>query len=152
MAIDVNGHCRSVHSMSSSPNRIVVFPDTRTSGVDLPPTDRAAALARRTVTEVLRGWRIGNDDWTYDVLLVTSELVGNAVRHAGRRVALQLALDSSHLTVSVTDGSSVLPSQRRADADESGRGLSIVDALAEEWGAVADAAGKTVWARLPLVR
>jgi len=151
MAIDVNGYCSSVHGMTSSPDPIA--PTPLMSAIELPPTDRAASLARRSVTDVLRSWQVDDDDeWTYDVLLVTSELVGNAFRYAGRRIALLLALDSSHLTVSVTDGSSVLPSLCAADTGESGRGLSIVDALAEDWGAVADDDGKTVWATLPLGR
>ena len=49
--------------------------------VDVPLTSEAAALARRTVVDLLRGWRLGDEDFLSAALLVTSVLVGDAVRH-----------------------------------------------------------------------
>ena len=124
-------------------------PTPLAAAVDLPLGLEAAGLARRTVAQLLRGWHVDDDAWTDDVLLVTSELVTNAVRHGGHRVRLDLQLDADHLRVAVSDGSSVLPAQRADEQDESGRGLAIIAALAASWGVEARAdGGKTVWVRL----
>jgi anti-sigma regulatory factor (Ser/Thr protein kinase) len=122
-----------------------------TAGVDLPLGGHAAALARRTVADVLHTWWLRDEAWIYDALLLTSELVGNAVRHGGTRVALELSLDTRHLQIAVSDGCSVLPAQRGAgDADESGRGLMIIQAIASDWGVQETDGGKRVWVRLPV--
>lgn len=115
--------------------------------VDLPLVERAVVLARHTIVDVLRGWQLTDEDWTYDVLLLGSELVANAVRHGGRRVELGLTLREADLLVEVRDGSSVVPAPREA-ADESGRGLAIVTAIAADWGVLEHGDGKTVWARM----
>ncbi len=120
-----------------------------TAGIDLPLGGHAAALARRTVADVLHTWGLRDEAWTYDALLLTSELVGNAVRHGGTRVALELSLDTTHLQIAVSDGCAVLPVQRGAgDADESGRGLMIIEAIAAAWGVEESPGGKRVWVRL----
>jgi anti-sigma regulatory factor (Ser/Thr protein kinase) len=117
--------------------------------VDLPLREHAAALARRTVRDVLQSWQAADDDdWLHEALLVTSELVGNAVRHGGRRVSLHLGLEGRHLTITVRDGSTALPVQREDDDGESGRGLRIIASLSDGWGVVDDGDGKSVWARL----
>ncbi len=119
-----------------------------TADVDLPLTTAAAALARRTVTDVLRGWAIVDEDFTYDAVLLTSELVGNAVRHGGRRVALSLEHGHGRLTLAVSDGSSVLPFPSNHEDRESGRGLTIINAIADDWGVWDRPDGKTVWVTL----
>lgn len=119
--------------------------------LDLPLGPEAAALARRALSSVLATWHCPAGEWLDDALLVTSELVGNAVRHGGRRVALHLLLSDDALRISVSDGSSVLPQQRATDDDgESGRGMAIVRALAADWGVTGTGDGKTVWVLVPL--
>lgn len=91
-----------------------------------------------------------------DALAVAAELVGNAVRHANAlpgdviRVTWQVRFVAGAETVAVrvTDGgAATAPSVRRADSDAvDGRGLSIVAALADDWGVETDGAGQSVWA------
>ncbi|MEV7682772.1 ATP-binding protein [Streptomyces sp. NPDC088341] len=113
---------------------------------------RARTFARRT----LHGWDL--DRFADDVLTVTGELVGNAIRHAlrepgtGEDIAwLGLIRNPTHLVCAVTDPSDALPAPRSPAQllDENGRGLHIVEALAERWGYTPHATGKTVWAVLP---
>ncbi|MEV6422353.1 ATP-binding protein [Streptomyces sp. NPDC051662] len=91
-------------------------------------------------------------------LLVLSELLTNAVRHArvspGREIEtryLPVHLPAPHgLRIEVHDACPVHPARRTGNVDAcDGRGLVIVDALADEWG-VADrvGVGKMVWARI----
>lgn len=131
----------------SSPCAGVVDDSRLSFHLDLPLAGRAPALARRAIVEVLRSWFVTDEDWTYDVTLLSSELVGNAVRHGGQRVALGLTLGDTDLVVEVRDGSSVMPVPRDG-SDESGRGLAIIAAIAADWGVREHADGKTVWARI----
>ncbi|NEB03644.1 ATP-binding protein [Streptomyces sp. SID13726] len=115
---------------------------------------RARAFARDT----LCSWSL--DHRSDDATLVITELAANAVAHAMPRagaggaaeVWLGLALDPAHLLVSVSDPADAPPAYTPADVSalpEHGRGLYIVDALAEEWGwTLRPPAGKTVWAKL----
>ena len=83
-----------------------------------------------------------------DALLVISELVTNAVRHAGTASTLELELGQTdgRLRIVLADGSSNPPRVRRADgAAEGGRGMAILAALSDRWGIDEDAAGKRVW-------
>ena len=110
----------------------------------------AAAEARRWVRVAIRSWQVPVD---LDVaLLLTSELVTNAVRHeAGQRaqaVVLAITCSRGRLRVDVHDTSRALPSVAEvpADADaETGRGLLLVDTLSDEWGCYRTPAGKAVY-------
>lgn len=112
---------------------------------------RARAFTRRTLCD----WSLGHRG--DDAALVVSELAANAATHAvpfargdHADVWLGLTLDSSRLVLTVSDpcGSRPVPASP-AGLAEHGRGLCIVDALAEEWGwTPRPPAGKTVWARL----
>jgi anti-sigma regulatory factor (Ser/Thr protein kinase) len=126
--------------------------DALRAEVDLPLSPEAAALARRTVRDVLRSWRL-DSTMGFDAQLATSELVSNAIRHGGHHVRLVLELTHEWLRISVSDGSSTLPSQRPGEDDgEGGRGLLILASLGE-WGVEATATGgKQVWVHLPLAR
>ncbi|MEU2539379.1 ATP-binding protein [Streptomyces iakyrus] len=94
------------------------------------------------------------------VALVVGELAANAVRHGrvpGREFGLRLVLDRAAGVprVEVTDAASAkrLPAIAPPSfpEGESGRGLLLVDALAERWGSTARSpVGKTVWAELRL--
>jgi anti-sigma regulatory factor (Ser/Thr protein kinase) len=85
-----------------------------------------------------------------------SELLSNALRHARPlpsgdiRVAWQRAGDALELRVS-DGGSSTEPRRTQAALSAlGGRGLSIVEALASEWGVRLSGAGTTVWAMVPV--
>lgn len=90
-----------------------------------------------------------------EAVLVASELVGNAIRHAPveqDHLDVHWSVDGETMTISVADRAPGRPRLRNAGIDEpSGRGLAIVDALSQEWGVDdADGDGKRVWARLAL--
>lgn len=105
-----------------------------------------AGRARRLITAQLAAWQINGETGDVTVLLV-SELVTNAMRHGGDPIRLIADTTASGLRVEVYDGNGdVFPAIRdvRLDAP-GGRGLRLVDALADRWGAVAAAAGKCVW-------
>lgn len=120
--------------------------------LDLPLLARSCPSARRTAAHLLRTWQVPDGSRVQDALLVVSELVGNAVRHGGERVVLELDLEGTVLVVGVRDDAEGLPRQRAVDDQaEGGRGLDIVAALSEEWGTDEISAGaKRVWARLDL--
>jgi anti-sigma regulatory factor (Ser/Thr protein kinase) len=86
-----------------------------------------------------------------DAALLASEIVTNAVRHAGADLAVTVTVrgDDGQLVVEVTDCSPQPPTLGDADPlAESGRGMYLVEAIADEWGVRRHPQGKTVWFRL----
>ena len=83
-----------------------------------------------------------------DALLLTSELVTNAVRHGGGEITCRLWPGPEVLRLEVSDASPTLPHEvHRGLAADSGRGLQIVATVASRWGAIPaqQDGGKTVW-------
>ena len=115
----------------------------------------SAALARREVAGDLRA-RTVPQECIDDVVLVVTELLGNAIVHsvsddAGLTVAWDVA--ENGVTVRVDDPSVEQPQPRHAQQHApDGRGLAIVAAVAAEWGVIVATGGKQVWARVPLER
>jgi two-component sensor histidine kinase len=104
--------------------------------------------ARRLAAEVLAESRYPGDVET--VLLLVSELVTNAVRHAATPFELRLSVEATEVVVTVVDHDRThLPHLRNPGPEEtSGRGLQIVDQLAASWGSEAMAGdAKGVWFR-----
>ena len=101
--------------------------------------------ARRFVTEALRMWDL--DELADSVTLLVSELVTNAVVHAGSDVEVLVRLTGETACVEVTDSSQAAPAPRQAALDDSsGRGLALVEAMARRWGVrPLPGGGKTVW-------
>ncbi len=121
----------------------------RVARVELSSSPRSARAAREFVTRTLRAWDAGALEHT--TTLLVSELVANAVRHAASTVELQLTAGARALTVAVSDASPELPSTRGADLDaEHGRGMLLVDQMADRWGADRHPNGKRVWFELTL--
>jgi anti-sigma regulatory factor (Ser/Thr protein kinase) len=89
-----------------------------------------------------------------DAALVVSELLSNAIRHAaplpGAQVRVAWTLDRDALEVSVSDaGDGPLPRVTEpAPGAPGGRGLGIVETLADRWGVRRDNGETTVWAQL----
>ncbi|MEV5428412.1 ATP-binding protein [Streptomyces sp. NPDC052701] len=124
----------------------------RTFSVLLSPTPRGARLARLLGAEQLRSWGLPLDP----ARQVIAELAVNAATHGrvrGRDFRLALHVVAGTLRVEVTDTRGErLPEPQEPSSDAgSGRGLMLVEALADRWG-VADAPfpRKTVWAEVRL--
>jgi anti-sigma regulatory factor (Ser/Thr protein kinase) len=122
---------------------------------DLPPTAVAPKVARRLVAELLLAWDQPHlDTLADDALLVVSELVTNAVVHAGADsgvLHLDIRTDQNgSLHVGVSDGSSIPPFVKEPTGDaEGGHGLPIVTQLSARWGVEStDTGGKRVWVEL----
>ncbi|MBQ0887783.1 ATP-binding protein [Streptomyces sp. RM72] len=129
--------------------RIVVAP-RRDDGV---PRSRDAArvgVLRRIAAAKLK--HRGLDAMIDDVLLISSELLTNALLHsATTEITLNLAVRGGFLRITVTDGMPGRAERREADDEaETGRGLGLVDALAEQsggtWGTSED--GTATWCSL----
>ncbi|MFF8094389.1 ATP-binding protein [Streptomyces sp. NPDC016675] len=122
----------------------------RNFSVQLSSTPRGARLARLLATEQLRAWGLPLDP----ARQLVAELASNAVAHGrvpGRDFRLVLYVVGDTLRIEVTDTRGErLPHPRAPAADvESGRGLLLVEALADRWGVTAGRfPRKTVWAEL----
>jgi anti-sigma regulatory factor (Ser/Thr protein kinase) len=119
--------------------------EVRGCRVRLPAGPAAAAEARRQVQAAIRAWDIPVD---LDVaILLTSELVTNAIRHEVTGIVmLAITCSRGQLRVDVHDTSRALPMLVDAPADaETGRGLLLVTTLSAEWGFYRTPAGKAVY-------
>jgi anti-sigma regulatory factor (Ser/Thr protein kinase) len=143
--IRVGGH--TLHEDELGPDD-----DARSARVVLDDDPRAAGSARRFLREFLSGDGV-SDDVAATAELCLSELVTNSIVHAGGRIEVRATLDAS-LTVSVRDrGGPALDAAPDADPDPlrvHGRGLQLVEALADRWGSERDAVGSRVWFSLEL--
>jgi len=124
------------------------------AAADFDPEPSAAAAARRFVRETLISSGLPvDDDAVSDAVLLTSELVTNAVVHAGTPVQLTCRLNGTNIEVSVMDRhpARVIPDPPGATAvvdRPSGRGLLLPAALSASWGVTYAASAKAVWFRL----
>jgi anti-sigma regulatory factor (Ser/Thr protein kinase) len=113
---------------------------------DLRVESRAAATARELTRTALRRWRVTDSTAADDVILMVDELVTNAVVHGSGPVALRLSIDGSRVRGEVTDANPLLPEPGCPGPDvETGRGLLLVTALADEFGVMPGGYGKIVW-------
>ena len=103
------------------------------------------AAARRWAADVCRAWVV--DDTADTVTLLVSEVVTNAVTHAGRPVVLRLGRSEQRIRVEVRDsGDDELQVRRPDSSDEHGRGLMLLAHLSSAWGVdISGSQGKTVW-------
>ena len=118
---------------------------------ELAPSAFAPRFARTVVTGALVD--LGAVALRDDAVLLTSELVTNAVVHARSPCRLRLArlCDPDRLRVEVEDESPDQPRRGRPRPDEPhGRGLFLIDAIAHDWGVRRRAGGKVVWFELRL--
>lgn len=105
--------------------------------------------ARRFVGKLLSQW--GLERVADTAVLLTSEVVSNAVIHAGPHLmgaglAVLVRSNSGMVRVEVSDGSTVIPVFVDAPPEAlSGRGLLLLDALATSWGSTPNRVGKSVW-------
>ncbi|ALC29441.1 ATP-binding protein [Streptomyces sp. CFMR 7] len=131
----------------------------RTFTVLLSPTRRGARLARLLAVAHLDAWGLPSEAAAH----IVAELAANASTHGrvrGRDFQLSLAIREKTLRIEVTDtrGDSVPPGPGAVEAPEddgaeSGRGMLIVESLADHWGIdPGPVPRKTVWAEIDLVR
>ncbi|WP_075737708.1 ATP-binding protein [Streptomyces acidiscabies] len=146
----------------------MALPDITTSGTSppelpdtahrvdfaLPATAESVAGARSRVHRALNAWHIPADSRD-TAALVVSELFTNAVTHTNTRtVTCVLAATEHHVLVQVEDHGTEpsAPALQHADPqEERGRGLLLVEAVSQSWGATSPdsrAGGRVVWAML----
>lgn len=139
--------------------------------MEVRPDPAEVSRARRWARSRLAGSGIGADEPLAETLiLLISELVTNAVVHTGCPAVLRMrfpaqtgavggdgATDPSAdkgpelgtVRVEVADASARAPRQRRADEEATnGRGLELVDGLADRWGWQPEGAGKRIWCEI----
>ena len=136
---------------SSSPTRPGALGDSYWAWeMELPAAGHAPGLARQATREVLLSWRVAHLEET--AVLVVSELVTNAVRHAagqGATLVLRLEAAGTSLRIEVHDADPQHPQPGAPGGlDESGYGFVIIDALASKWGVSETSTGKAVWAEV----
>ena len=122
---------------------------TLSAGIDLPPTALSISAARHVVLELLSVWGTPQD--RDDAALLVTELVANVVDHVGGDDFLTLELEASEdrLRIAVLDGSSVPPVVQELSRERPrGRGLLMLQAIADRWGSDDHRGGKRVWFEL----
>ncbi|KOV65966.1 hypothetical protein ADL00_18245 [Streptomyces sp. AS58] len=109
---------------------------------------RAVPQARKELRELLRHW--GEPGRSEIAELLTSELVTNAIVHTDDEAVLTAAVGPRGLRVEVRDFVARRPRVRAPKADDGthGRGLVLVESLADAWGVRPHAVGKSVWFEL----
>ncbi|ARZ66776.1 ATP-binding protein [Streptomyces sp. HU2014] len=125
-----------------------------------PALDSSVPRARHAVRDLLRHQRVAlGEDLLQGLLLIVSELVTNAVRHAALlspEVSVEVSLGPDWVRVAVEDDHPYRPKPLEAGEDQiGGRGLLLVKAISDEAGGLCDvehtaSGGKVVWAALPL--
>ncbi|MGH1554828.1 ATP-binding protein [Streptomyces sp. L7] len=114
-----------------------------------PPARNPPPKAAASSPPPWRDWDC-HDDLIDTCRLLASELLTNAVRHGRGPINLALSATDTTLTLDVRDQDPTPPQPRRADPDvETGRGLALVAALADQWGTRPEPGGKTIWCTLP---
>ena len=111
---------------------------------ELPPGPQSARAARAFVEATLREW--GHADLIEVARLLTSELVTNAILHAGTAIRVTVRVAEDRVRVEVEDRTGGTPTRlHRAVDATTGRGLAIVEEIASSWGAQRTGSGKVVW-------
>jgi len=129
--------------------------DPRTEGFEsvstvFPAVPPSASGARRFVNAALGRWDVPGQVVEI-ALLLTSELVTNAYRHAECDAQVSVVRRPGMVRVEVRDAGGGRVQRRALDpAQPDGRGLNIVDALATRWGSATSESGTLVWFELPM--
>ena len=115
----------------------------------LPAESHSVRLARHAAHVILDAWRLAHVEET--AVLIVSELVTNAVRHAAGTDVIEVDLHATRtwLRIEIQDTDRRWPQPRVPGGfEESGFGFVLVDALAATWGVRDTKTGKAVWAEL----
>jgi anti-sigma regulatory factor (Ser/Thr protein kinase) len=140
----------SVMFLDSSPSSARAV---HVASLAISPVPEQVGEVRHALEDLLRGWGVHAEAVQVGVL-IASELTANAVVHAreSRMVVVEARLLPGALRLSVRDGAGGVPrAVVSSDDEEGGRGLRLIDALADDWGFTRHRDGsKTVWATVPL--
>ena len=123
-------------------------PDLPARVMSVPSLPRSVGELRRFAVSASREQGFTGDA---DALaLLVSEVATNALLHGRGEVQLSVSRNDGRLRVEVADGSDLLPVRREATAlAEGGRGIALLEAMADEWGVSAlRPRGKVVWFEL----
>lgn len=112
-----------------------------------PSAPASAGRARAFVESVLAG--AGLDHLASATTLLVSELVANAVLHGGTPLEVVVRCGDDRVRIEVHDGNPQLPVRKRySKLSGTGRGLLLVERMADGWGADRSPGGKVVWFEL----
>lgn len=121
---------------------------------ELPAELESVVFARRLVGGAASTWSLP-DGVRNDSCLVMSELVTNSVLHAGTTIEVAVRRLGDGVRIEVSDGNPYLPVVDAASPDDllsnrsmTGRGLALVAAMSDRWGAEPCEGGKVVWAEV----
>jgi histidine kinase-like protein len=116
--------------------------------LDLEPVVGAARRSRELVTEACGRWEL--TDLAGPACIVVTEMVNNVVAHAHTSMVVLLACHRGTMSVAVRDESTIVPKFTGPVAPTSygGRGLLLIDSVADRWGSLSLDEGKVVWALL----
>lgn len=118
------------------------------STLHLSPVVESTPMARHWIKAHLDGV---STEVSECAALLTSELVTNAVLHAGTPLSVTLHFLSDRIRVDVADGSPIVPSVKDYGAHAAtGRGLTLFATLATNWGVQEALGGKIVWFEIPV--
>lgn len=121
--------------------------------LEVGPDPAEVGRARRWARSRLIGSGMEDEPLAETIILLISELVTNAVVHTGCPAVLRMLFGPTGATgtvrVEVTDTSCRPPQPRHAEGeDTNGRGLELVDGLADRWGWQPEGAGKRIWCEI----
>lgn len=150
------GRLCDLHSEVVAPERYASAVDVSSpaaSGVFVPAPE-AVAATRRLVARALTDWSSSqgvapNDPLVADACLVASEMAANAVTHARSAFEVTVTCSDGSVRVAVSDiGPGSAETHEVGPLDVGGRGLAIVEDVADRWGSENVPGGKVVWAEL----
>ncbi len=124
--------------------------ERRRHEVRFPFSSTTPRLARAFVRDTCARWDVLSV--VDDAVLIASELVENAIRHAGSAPSLRLELRPGQFAIAVRDEDPSPPRPRPLDNEQpGGRGMPLVEILSRAWGtSPSPRGGKVVWAVLPI--
>ena len=129
-------------------SRLADSPPRTVRRTPLPPEARSAGAARQLVAEACMDWDCGIQ--LEAATLIVSEMVTNALLHAGTMLELSVARCEHRLRLAVGDGGTRRPRAQPVDTSRiTGRGMLLVAAFSRSWGVLpTEDGGKVVWSVL----
>jgi hypothetical protein len=132
-------------SLDAAQKALVTAPRAAVLSADLPPVVAAAREARALVTDGCGRWDV--PELAEPACIAITEMVNNAVAHAGTAMTVRVAPAAGALHLAVRDSSGERPAYAGLAPVNStgGRGLLLIDTVARRWGSTALPDGKVVW-------